>query len=289
LVVQQLVNGLGLGSVYALIALGLTLTYAVLRLLNLSHGAMIVVGGYVGFSLATITNNVIGSVVGGILCTALLGVILERFVFRPVRERPFHIAFIISIGVSIALEEMLRMFFYGGLPIGYPSKVQLTGTIQLGSLSISRGHLFVLGASILCMILLHRLLFRSSMGRGLRALAENRLVALILGVNQDRAASLTFALVGGLAGAAGVFFGLIYTGLNPYIGGLFVFKGFAIILFAGVGNIYGAIFSGLGLGIAEVLVMVFVGTAWRDFIAFTIIIAILILKPRGLFGSLYLE
>ncbi len=286
---QQLINGIMLGSVYGLAGLGMTLMYAVTRFLNLAHGQTIVAAAYMGFVVAELTGNVWYTIFAAVVVGGLTAVIIERVFLERVRREPPIVPFMIAIGLGTMMEEGLRMGFFGGRPITYPNSVQVSGFIEAGAIRVSNGHILGLAITVVVMALLYYLLNRSSMGRALRATAENAHVAQLLGVNDAKMVLLVFLIAGALAGVSGVMYGIVYAGLSPYLSGTFTFKALSVVLFAGAGNAFGAVAAGLILGVIEISSVALGAGSWRDVFAFGLIILILLYRPKGLFGSIYDE
>lgn len=231
---QQMVNAVMLGAILALSALGLTMVYSVLRFLNMAHGELIMAGAYVGLVVAVNTGNVLYSFVSSILAIAILGIVVERFTFRFVRQETHLVPLIMSLGLATVLTESFRLIFYPARPEPYPLKMQTGFTLELGDVSVSSAQLLALGIALATMVLLHQLVFRSRVGKGLRAMSEDLTIGRLLGVNDDRMAAITFAIAGALSGVAGVCFGLLYAGIDPYIGFPLGLKGILIVVFAGL-------------------------------------------------------
>ena len=284
---QQILNGLMLGAVYGLAGIGLTLIWAVLRFVNMAHGNIIIIGAYSGFFVGRLTGSTILAIIAAIVFPVLFNATLNKLAFSRVRQQSHLVPLMISIGVGIMIEEVLAKLFYGGRPITYPNEIQMNRMYSLGFINVSEGHVMGLGITIIVMLFFYFLLFRSKLGMGLRATAENLRVARMLGVNEGKMDMLTFTLAGAVCGISGVFYGLIYAGISPYVGGLFNFKALAVMLLAGAGNVYGALIAGFILGLIEVMAVAYGVGAWRDMLAFGIVIIVLILRPKGLFGTIY--
>lgn len=286
---QQIVNGIMVGIVYGLFAVGLTLVYAVLKFVNLAHGEMVMVGAYLGYLVAVATNNLLFAFLASIAGMAILGLVMERFCLRPVRRAHHFTPLLITFGFALIFTELVRMYVFGGFPVVYPEATKRFSTLALGPVSITSLQVFASAIGIGLMIGLSSLLHGTKLGKAMRTVAENVETASLLGVNANRIAGLTFALAGVLCAVAGVFVGILYPFINPHMGGPLGFKALAIILFAGVGNVFGAICGGIILGLAESVAVGLGLTLWRDVFTFIIIIVILLLKPAGIFGTPYAE
>lgn len=284
---QQVTNGMMLGGIYALTALGLTLVYAVLRFLNLAHGELVMAGALVGLGIATLTGNVFLTLVGGALAVALLAVVLERTTFRFVRDKSHLVPLMMSVGMVSVLTEVGRLLTSPGRPRPYPASVQSDSTFLIGPVTVSPVQILTLLAAALLMVLLHLVMTRSKTGLALRAMSEDLRIARLLGVDADRMASAAFFIVGLLSGVAGVCYGLIYSTVDPYIGGPLGIKAVVVVIFAGLGNMYGAMFGGLLLGLIEVLSNAYLAPGWGEMFSFLFVVVVLIVRPSGIFGTPY--
>jgi branched-chain amino acid transport system permease protein len=285
---QQLVNGVMLGSTYALIAIGYTLVFGVLQLVHLAHGEVFMIGAFIGLQVVLLAGVGPGpALVAAVLGTALLGILIELVAFRPIRARGGHfLAPVIStIGVGIVLQEVATNLF-GGEQVGFPHRMEPV-VHHLGAVTVTSVQLLILAVSVALMAALHLFVTRTTVGMAMRATAESVLTARLLGINANRIIVLTLAIASGLAGAAGVLVGLSFNAISPFMGIDMGIKGLAIMLFGGLGNIYGAMAGGIILGIVEVLSVAYLVSSYRDAFAFTMIIVILLARPRGLFGSAY--
>ena len=285
---QQLVNGVMLGSTYALIAIGYTLVFGVLQLVHLAHGEVFMIGAFIGLQVVLLAGVGPGpALVAAVLGTALLGILIELVAFRPIRARGGHfLAPVIStIGVGIVLQEVATNLF-GGEQVGFPHRMEPV-VHHLGAVTVTSVQLLILAVSVALMAALHLFVTRTTVGMAMRATAESVLTARLLGINANRIIVLTLAIASGLAGAAGVLVGLSFNAISPFMGIDMGIKGLAIMLFGRLGNIYGAMAGGIILGIVEVLSVAYLVSSYRDAFAFTMIIVILLARPRGLFGSAY--
>ncbi len=294
---QQLVNGISVGSIYALIALGYTMVYGILRFVNFAHGDVFMVGaffglyaaGWVGASVGTggvqSGTSFVGVIVVFVVAmggAALLGVILERLAYKPVRKQPRLNALITAIGVSLFLENA-GVLVFGSSPRTFPSIVPST-SYNLGGVKVASPQIMTLAGSCVLMLGLNWIVFRTRIGRAMRAVSFNRDAASLMGIPADRVITATFALGSALAAAAGVLFELSYPRLDPQMGVMQGLKAFVAAVLGGIGNIPGAVLGGLVLGLAETLVSGYLSSTYRDAIAFVLLILILIVKPSGLLG-----
>jgi len=277
-----------LGSTYSLVAIGYTLIFGVLNLLHFAHGEVFMLGAFIGLQIVLgLKVGIFGAMVGAMAATALVGFLIERVAFRPIKKEYFLAPLIATIGITIILQEMANKVF-GSEPVGFPQAVEIRN-FQVGPIGINTLQILILSVSILLMVVLHLFVSRTRLGRGMRATAENATTARLLGVKINRIIVLTFMIASALAGAAGVLVGMAYNYISPYMGAQMAGKGFAIMLLGGLGNITGAMLGGLILGVAEILSVGYLTSSYRDAFAFGVMILILIFKPSGLFGSLIHE
>lgn len=284
---QQLLNGLFIGSIYALFAIGFTLVFGVLDRLNLAHPAVFAVAAFVGIELVEVAGLSIWLtlpivfVVGG-----LLGVVIERVAFRPLKNRPdATFAGLIS---SIALAGMfiaLLQWRYGPNTRRFPVDSFPSTTFEVFGAQMTLLQVAILVISIVLMVALSLLVARSRLGRGMRAIAENPTAARVLGINVDRVTVITFAISSALGAVAGALFAMNVNSAQLGMGSAIELKGLAVIIVGGMGSLPGALVGGLLLGLAEVFAVQYVGSSWRDVIAFGLLFLILLVRPQGLFGA----
>ncbi|MDD4599479.1 High-affinity branched-chain amino acid transport system permease protein LivH [bioreactor metagenome] len=283
---QQVVNGLTLGSTYALIALGYTLIFGVLNIVNMAHGEIFMFGAFVALMLVTTFKvNLLVAMAGAALAGAVLGYLLEVTALRPLRKRAVsHMAPLIStIGVSIFLES-LALNLFGAQSQSFPP--MFSGKLlDFGLFQISVIQVVILAISVGLMLVLKFWLDRTKMGKSIRATSENIDTAAILGVNTQRVITITVMLASGLGAVAGVLVGLAFNAVEPTMGIPMGFKGLAVLILGGLGNITGAMVGGLLLGIAEVFSVAYGASSYREAVAFGLIMVLLFLRPQGLFGS----
>ncbi|MGK5508715.1 branched-chain amino acid ABC transporter permease [Brevibacillus formosus] len=282
---QQLVNGLTVGSTYSLIALGYTLIFGVLGIINMAHGQIFIFGSLVGLVLMTSLNMPLGvALIVAVVISAILGLVLEYTALRPLRKKNVpHLASLIStIGFAILMEEAMHKFF-GADSRAFPQSFGDT-TFDLGIIQIRGVDLVILGISVLLMFVLHYWIQKTKMGKAIRATAENTDTANILGINTNMVIVVTVMLASALGGVAGILIGMAYSALIPTMGMTLGFKGLAVLILGGVGSIPGAMVCGVLLGIIEVFTVAYGDSSYRDAVAFGLIILILLLKPEGLFG-----
>jgi branched-chain amino acid transport system permease protein len=283
MLVQQLVNGVMLGAVYALIAIGYTLIFGVLGMLHLAHGEVFMIGAFVGLVVLTkLSGNIMLALAAAMLATGVLGLLIERIAFRPLRGAHHLAPLATTIGAGIALQETARWYF-GPEQKGFPSSIALE-LWELGPLRVSSVQVFILAAALVLMGAVHLFLSRTRAGRAVRATAEEPTVAGLLGVNVKAVVMLTFFVASMLAGAAGVLVGLAYNSVHPFIGVQMGIKGLVVMLLGGLGNVPGAMLGGVVLGVLEVLGVAYLASSYRDAFAFGAVVLILLARPEGLLG-----
>lgn len=281
---QQLVNGISLGSIYALIALGYTMVYGIIKLINFAHGDVFMLGAFIGFfAIARWDLGFLPALIIAMLLCAIIGVIIERVAYKRLRNATRIAALITAIGVSLLIEYTV-IFFRGASPEAYPEVIKNKSISILGA-NISSISLMILAVTIVLMILLHFIVHKTKIGKAMRAVSHDADAARLMGINVDNTISATFAIGSALAGAAGVIFGVYYTRIDPLMGVLPGLKAFVAAVLGGIGSIPGAMVGGLVLGVVETIVSALGYSLWRDAAAFVILILILILKPSGIFGK----
>lgn len=282
---QQLINGISLGSIYALIALGYTMVYGIIKLINFAHGDVFMVGAFVGFY--AVTSWKMGFfpalIIAMILC-AILGVVIERLAYKRLRNSTRIAALITAIGVSLLI-EYVTIYIRGAQPEAYPKDLVANKQFNLFGADISSQSLLILGVSITLMILLQFIVHKTKVGKAMRAVSHDAEAAKLMGINVDNTISATFAIGSALAGAAGVIFGLYYTKIDPLMGVIPGVKAFVAAVLGGIGSIPGAMTGGMILGVIETIVSAVGFSLWRDAVAFIILIIILIFRPAGIFGK----
>ncbi len=288
---QHLVNGLSLGSIYALIALGYTMVFGVLKLINFAHGDVYMIGAFVGYFSARFFRFDDHSSLTGLFVTlgcamsgsAALAFLIERFAYRPLRKAPRVNLLITAVGVSLFLQFTGQLVF-GSDPKFFPQVYVPTGDWSYGELKINVLQVVVFGISILLMGLLQFIVFKTRLGRAMRAVSFNHDLASLMGIPTQKIISITFMIGSALAGAAGVLVGLIYPKIDPLMGVMPGLKCFVAAVLGGIGNITGAVVGALILGMAEELLVGYWAPTYRDALAFAILILILLFRPTGLFG-----
>ena len=298
--VQQLINGLTIGSIYALIALGYTMVYGILRLINFAHGDIYMVGAYAGWLLAlsmgfvpeTPTPSILGftvTLLGSMAIAALIGMAIERFAYRPVRKYSKMTTLITAIGMSLLI-EYLSVFIFSGRPQSFPQLLPNDNITLFGNATISISQILIFVVSILLMILLQWIIFKTKMGKAMRATSFNLNSAKLMGINTNFVIAFTFALGSALAAAGGVLTAQYNPKIEPLMGIMTGLKAFVAAVLGGIGNIPGAVLGGLLIGAAETLVVGYgsyigIPSTYRDAVAFAILILVLLLRPAGLLGT----
>jgi len=311
--IQQLINGLSLGAIYALIALGYTMVFGVLRFINFAHGDVFMIGGYAGWlffavpedesktgvwasllrSLAGIPNGIpkllLVLLMAMVLCAAL-GIIIEKLCYKPLRERPKITVLITAIGVSLFLESF-GQYLFGANPRAFPTVIedvaidlpQSWGTFT--ALTVTTGQVIVLGTTLVLLLVLTLIVLKTKIGMAMRALAFNPTACALMGVNNNFVISFTFGLGSALAGAAGILTSIQQPSIDPLMGIVLGLKAFVAAVFGGIGNLGGAVLGGILLGVVETLVVGYVSPTYRDAVAFAVLILILLVRPAGLLGK----
>ncbi len=288
---QHLINGLSVGSIYALIALGYTMVFGVLKLINFAHADVFMLGAYIAYYvskwLGLGANPSIYSLGIALVCAmvgcAAIGFIIERFAYRPLRSAPRINLLITAIGVSLFLQYSGQAVF-GSTPQFFPQIYQPEANLSLGELTINPLQLVVLAISLALMAILQYLIFQTRWGRAMRAVSFSHDLASLMGIPTNRVISLTFMLGSALAGAAGVLVGLIYPRIDPLMGVIPGLKCFVAAVLGGIGSVQGAVVGALTLGLAEEFLVGYGIPTLRDALAFGILIIVLLFKPSGLFG-----
>ncbi len=285
---QQLFNALSLGCVYALFALGFTLVFGVLGVINLAHGAVFMVGAYAALqAIVKLQMPLWAALVFAFAFAGLLGLVIDVLVLKPLRARnaPHLIPMIATIGLAIAINNLAQGIF-GAENLRFPTEVLPQDVLNIAGLHLTVLELGIMLTSFALMAVLLVALKRTQLGRALRAIAESPKAAYLLGVNVEGLFMLTSFAAAGLGGIAGVLIGLYSNALFPLMGQPMLHKGIAVIILGGMGDIRGAMLAGLFLGFAEVLSVAYIGSTMRDAIAFGLLFLVLLVRPKGLFGTL---
>jgi branched-chain amino acid transport system permease protein len=310
---QVFLDGLILGFMYALIALGYTMVYGVLEFINFAHSEIFILGAFVGVEILLTMKSaglldvlpwvlvLLLALAAGMLASGLAAVAVERVAYRPLRHAPRLIPLISAIGVSFFLQDLIRLFesiWRNSFNLVYPTMDALNHRFELTStIDVSVKSLVVIVAALLMLWALHAIVNRTKIGTAIRAVAEDQAAASLMGINVNRMISLTFLIGGAMGGAAGVLFGVQYGLINPYTGFIPGLKAFTAAVLGGIGNIPGAMMGGLVLGLLEAFAASYLslltggafGAEYKDIFAFSILILILIFRPKGLLGEVVRE
>jgi branched-chain amino acid transport system permease protein len=295
--VQHLINGVAAGTIYALVALGYTMVYGVLKLINFAHGDVMMVGAYAGYATATqlgqqrqdsflgVTLIFLLSMAG----CALLGFIIERFAYRPLREKPRLTALITAIGISFALSYGFQLdvgFLPGASPRAFPEIIRPTEWLELGdgAVVIWNTQVISLAIAVALMIVLQYLVYGTRFGRAMRAVSFDHRIAGLMGIPVDRVIAATFMLGSALAAVAGILYAIKDVAVHPLMGLYVGLKAFVAAVIGGIGHVPGAMAGALTLGLVEEFVVGYAASSWRDAVAFGFLIVILLVRPEGIFG-----
>jgi branched-chain amino acid transport system permease protein len=285
MLLQQLINGITLGSTYALIALGYTMVYGIIALINFAHGDIYMAGAFAGLFMVTVLKiNIFIALILAMVFCMVMGIIIERIAYRPLRKSSRLSALISAIGVSIFLSTLALMVF-GADAKGFPDNTIPLIQIKLGPAEISSLQLLILGISAFLMLTLEFIVTKTKIGKAMRATSQDYNTAALMGVNVNRVISFTFGLGSSLAAAGGVLVGILYNSVSYNMGLMAGLKAFAAAVLGGIGSIPGAMFGGIFLGVAEVMGVAAGYSSSRDAIAFAILVLVLLIKPTGLFGQ----
>ena len=284
--VQQIVNGICQGSVYALIAIGYTMVYGIIKLINFAHCDIYMFGAYAGyFAVSVCRFGFSGTLVFAMVACAALGMLIERVAYKPLRNSPKVTLFITTMGVELLLQNLIKTNVLAGPNTkSFPEILPLT-SYKLGSIIISNYQIIAVITTLLLCIILQFIIKKTSVGRAMRATSFDMDAAALMGINTNRVISLTFALGSLLAGTAGVLVGMLYPKLTPAMGVMPGLKSFVAAVLGGIGIIPGAMVGGIIMGLIETLSKVYISSGLSDAIAFSILIIILLVKPDGLFGK----
>lgn len=284
--IQQIVNGISLGSIYALMALGYTMVYGIIKLINFAHGEIYMVGAYIGYALTTFFNfGFFPALILSMILTSLLGVVIEKVAYKPMRNSTRIAALITAIAVSMFLQYGM-MYFVTPQTRSYPNilpdiQVSIFGTNAV----VDIRNIYILTVTIVLMLLLQYVIHKTKTGKAMRAVALDGDASQLMGIDMNKTISYTFAIGSALAGAAGVLVGIYYNTINPLMGAVPGLKAFIAAVIGGIGVIPGAVFGGFFLGVTETVVSALGGSLYKDAVAFAILILVLLIKPNGIFGS----
>ena len=285
--IRQVINGIQAGSIYALVALGYTMVYGIVKLINFAHGDFIMVGAYIGlFSIPVLESMGLPlwlCILPAVLLCIILGVVTERVAYKPLRKSSRISALITAIGVSLFLENLFQLLFKAD-----PRSVKQIfnmGDITIGSIKIAGSTALTILISVVCMILLNIFVKKTKRGRAMRAVSENEAAAKLVGINTNTTISITFAIGSALAAVAAIMYCSAYPQIDPYMGSMLGLKAFVAAVLGGIGIVHGAMVGGFIIGIAECLTRAYISSELTDAVVFGILIIVLIVKPTGIFGK----
>ena len=285
LLIQQLVNGLAVGSIYALIALGYTMVYGTIKLINFAHGDVYMMGAFIGyFAVMVLKLNVFLALLVAMVACAILGVVIERVAYKPLRKSTRVAALITAIGVSYLLENAMS-YFFGAEARPFPSDFGTETFTLFGDVSVNGKQILIFGITVLLMALLQFIVRYTKMGKAMRAVAVDEQAAQLMGIDVDGVISFTFALGSALAGIAGVLVGVYYNTISTTMGITVGLKAFVAAVLGGIGSIPGAMVGGYLIGLLETMVSFFGYSPYRDGVVYFLLFIILIVLPAGLFGK----
>ncbi|NLL82496.1 MAG: branched-chain amino acid ABC transporter permease [Tissierellia bacterium] len=285
-VIQQLINGISLGSIYALIALGYTMVYGIINLINFAHGEIYMMGAFVGYALTTFLGlGFIPSLIISMITCSILGMVVEKVAYKPLRGSSRISLLITAIAVSLFLQYIM-VYFVGPETRTFPQVVESTKIMLFdGSVVLDIRNVYILAITVILMILLQYIVRKTKTGKAMRAVAQDKDAAELMGISVDKVISVTFAIGSALAGAAGVLVGIYYNTINPLMGSGPGLKAFVAAVLGGIGLIPGALLGGFSLGLIETIVSAYGGSIYKDAVAFAILIVVLLVKPAGLLGK----
>jgi branched-chain amino acid transport system permease protein len=292
---QQFINGLSLGAIYALIALGYTMVYGVLRLINFAHGDVYMLGAFAGYYIANALNmdanpSILGAMavtLGAMAACAVVGILIERFAYRPVRHHSRLTSLITAIGVSLLLEYGGQVVF-GATPRFFPQMIR-SQTYSLGGVQITNQNFLIIVVSLIVMFGLQFIVHQTKIGKAMRAVSFNLSVAKLMGINTDFIIAFTFALGSALAAVGGVMVALAIPRIDPLMGLMTGLKAFVAAVLGGIGNIPGAMLGGMLIGLMETWLGATAYSTYRDAVAFAVLILILLFRPAGILGKSVIE
>ncbi len=285
--IKHLINGIQVGSIYALVALGYTMVYGIVKLINFAHGDFIMVGAYAALiTIPALTAMGLPAwlcVIAAIVVCSVLGVVTEKVAYKPLRNSPRISALITAIAVSLLLQNLFMVIFTSS-PRPFPAIFHLK-EVNIGSIQINGVSILTIVISAILMIVLQLFIKKTKLGRAMRAVSEDSKAATLMGINVDRTISMTFAIGSGLAAVASVMYGSIYPLIDPYMGAMLGLKAFIAAVLGGIGIIPGAMLGGLAIGLVESMTKAYINSQLADAVVFGILILVLIVKPEGIFGK----
>ncbi|MBW2284491.1 MAG: branched-chain amino acid ABC transporter permease [Deltaproteobacteria bacterium] len=293
-ILPQVINGLTIGGIYALLALGYTLVYGILFMINFAHGEIFMFGSFGGYAVLSYFSNsgfaeahpalsVTAAFLAAMIISSLLGALLERVAYRPLRNAPRLAPLISAIGASIFLQNVMMLIIKARMQV-YPDIIE-EEFLEFGWLSISYFQIFIIFCSVFLMVGLYLFIQKTKMGKAMRAVAEDKSAAALMGIDVNRIILVTFIIGSALAAAAGVMVGIYYTQINHMMGFIPGIKAFTAAVLGGIGNVPGAMLGGFFLGMAEAMGVLVMPSEYKDVIAFGLLVLVLIFRPRGILGE----
>lgn len=290
--IQHIINGISLGSIYALIALGYTMVYGILQLINFAHSEVYMIGAFAAYYAARLLGleaspgfgTLILLLIAAMVCCSILGVTIERFAYRPLRKAPKLNILITAIGVSLLLQYSAQIIF-GADPKVFPNVLEDQTLLTWGVVEVRLFDVTILGVALIFMAALQYIVHYTKIGKAMRAVSANATVASLMGINVNRVISMTFVIGSSLAGVGSVLVGMKYPKIDPLMGTLIGIKAFVAAVLGGIGNLGGAVLGGIIMGLSEEMVVAYISSTYRDAFAFGILILILFFRPAGLLGK----
>lgn len=285
LLIQQLINGISAGSIYAIVALGYTMVYGIIKLINFAHGDVLMVGAFTGlYCVNTLKMPIILAIIASMLVCAVLGAIVEKLAYKPLRTAPRIALLITAIGVSFLIEYLMMYFFGSGAQAYKETELTSGSALHIGNIFVTRFTIYVILSTMIIMILLQLIVKKTKLGKAMRAVSSDKDAAQLMGINVDKTISFTFMLGSALAAIAGVMYGAQFS-VQPLMGMQLGLKAFIAAVFGGIGNIPGAMLGGYLLGIIESLGGQYISTTYVDVFAYVILIIVLLVRPFGILGK----
>ena len=294
-ILEHVLNGLLYGSTYSLVAIGFTIIFGVLHRLNIAHGATIMVSAFAGATVSLLLGGdsygvLALSFVVAVLAGAAIGLVIERLVFRPLRDSSYLAPFVATVGVTMALEEGMqqisrRVSLFNPEYTPYPSPLEDL-SFHVGGIYLRGAYVVIFVVSLVLMAVLHAWVTRTNSGRAIRIVEENPVAARLLGIDVERTEMIAFAVASALAGAAGCLIGVSSGTVNAYLGAPLLLSSFVVIVIGGLGNLYGAMFGGLFVGVVETVTANLLSASYKEAVLFGLMFVVLIVRPQGLFGGM---
>ncbi len=287
-IIEQLINGLRSGSIYALIALGYTMVYGIAKMINFAHGDIIMVGAYALYvSIVILKMPVILAVLFTIIFCAVLGILIERVAYKPLRKAPALAVLITAIGMSFLLQSLALLIFSAN-PVTFKSIINIKA-VAIGGITISGITVVTLVVTMICMVALTLFISKTKAGSAMRAVSEDKAAAELMGINVNKTISMTFAIGSALAAVAGIMFVCQYQSIEPTLGALPGIKAFVAAVLGGIGSVPGAMIGGLVLGLIESISKAYISSELSDAIVFGVLVLVLLVKPSGILGKNRIE